>query len=152
MTAVTVCSDFWAQEYKGCHCFHFSPSICHEVMELDAMIFVFWMLSFKPAFSLSSFTFSGCHRMVADSHLLTVYSCGLSSVHVWRASYLIPPPLLFKKYLFIWLHWVLVGAFGIFSWSMWDLVPWPGIEPGPPALGAWSLSHWTSREVPTDIL
>ena len=27
-----------------------SPSICHEVMGLDAMIFVFWMLSFKPAF------------------------------------------------------------------------------------------------------
>ena len=34
-----------------------SPSICHEVMGQDAMIFVFWMLSFKPAFSLSSFTF-----------------------------------------------------------------------------------------------
>ena len=35
-----------------------SPSICHEVMGLDAMIFVFWMFSFKPAFqsplSLSS--------------------------------------------------------------------------------------------------
>ena len=29
-----------------------SPSICHEVMGLDAMIFVFWMLSFKSAFSL----------------------------------------------------------------------------------------------------
>ena len=28
-----------------------SPSICHEVMGLDAMILVFWMLSFKPAFS-----------------------------------------------------------------------------------------------------
>ena len=27
-----------------------SPSICHEVMVLDAMILVFWMLSFKPAF------------------------------------------------------------------------------------------------------
>ena len=27
-----------------------SPSICHEVMGLDAMILVFWMLSFKPAF------------------------------------------------------------------------------------------------------
>ena len=27
-----------------------SPSICHEVMGLDAMIFVFWMLSFKPLF------------------------------------------------------------------------------------------------------
>ena len=33
------------------------PSICHEVMGLDAMIFIFWMLSFKPTFSLSSFTF-----------------------------------------------------------------------------------------------
>ena len=34
-----------------------SPSICHEVMGLDAKILVFWMLSFKPTFSLSSFTF-----------------------------------------------------------------------------------------------
>ena len=33
-----------------------SPSISHEVMGPDAMIFIFWMLSFKPAFSLSSFT------------------------------------------------------------------------------------------------
>ena len=32
-----------------------SPSICHEVMGLDAMIFLFWMLSFKPAFSLFHF-------------------------------------------------------------------------------------------------
>ena len=35
----------------------FSPSICQEVMRPGAMIFVFWMLSFKPAFSLSSFPF-----------------------------------------------------------------------------------------------
>ena len=34
-----------------------SPSICHEVMGPDAMIFVFWMMSLKPTFSLSSFTF-----------------------------------------------------------------------------------------------
>ena len=34
-----------------------SPSFCHEVMELDATIFVFWMLSFKSTFSLSSLTF-----------------------------------------------------------------------------------------------
>ena len=27
-----------------------SPSICHEVMGLDAMILLFWMLSFKSAF------------------------------------------------------------------------------------------------------
>ena len=30
---------------------------------------------------------------------------------------------------------------------MWDLVPWPGIEPGPPALGVQSLSYWTTCEV-----
>ena len=36
----------------------FSPSVCREVMRLDAMILVFWMLSVKPAFSLSSFTLS----------------------------------------------------------------------------------------------
>ena len=35
----------------------FSPSICHEVIGPDAMILVFWTLSFKPAFSLFSSTF-----------------------------------------------------------------------------------------------
>ena len=34
-----------------------STSICHEVMGPDAIILVFWMLSLKPTFSLSSFTF-----------------------------------------------------------------------------------------------
>ena len=29
------------------------PSICHEVMVPDDMILVFWMLSFKPTFSLA---------------------------------------------------------------------------------------------------
>ena len=28
----------------------FSPSICYEVMGLDAMICVFWLLNFKPSF------------------------------------------------------------------------------------------------------
>ena len=27
-------------------------------------------------------------------------------------------------------------------------VSYPGIEPTPPALEAWSLNHWTPREVP----
>ena len=35
----------------------FPPSICYEGMGLVAMILVFWMLNFKPAFSLFSFTF-----------------------------------------------------------------------------------------------
>ena len=33
------------------------PSICQEMMGPNAMILIFWMLSFKPTFSLSSFTF-----------------------------------------------------------------------------------------------
>ena len=31
---------------------------------------------------------------------------------------------------------------------MWELVPSPGTEPRPPSLGAQSLTHWTTREVP----
>ena len=43
-----------------------SPFISHEVMGPDAMILVFWMLSFKPTFSLSSFTF--IKRLFSSSH------------------------------------------------------------------------------------
>ena len=46
------------------------PSICHEVMGLDTMIFVFWILSFKPAFSLSSFTF--IKRLFSSSSLSAI--------------------------------------------------------------------------------
>ena len=44
-----------------------SPSISHEVMGPDAMIFVFYILSFKPTFSLSSFTF--IKRLFSSSSL-----------------------------------------------------------------------------------
>ena len=57
VAAVTICSDFRAQENKVCYSFHVFPSICHEAMGPDAMIFIFLILSFEPAFSLSSFTF-----------------------------------------------------------------------------------------------
>ena len=33
----------------------FSPSICYEVVELDAMILAFWMLSLKPVFFILLF-------------------------------------------------------------------------------------------------
>ena len=38
------------------------------------------------------------------------------------------------------------------SCGKWDLVPRPGIKPGPPALEAQSLSHQTLREVPHLII
>ena len=56
LAADTSCSDLGAQENKICHCFHFPPSICHEVMWPDDMILVFSVLSFRSSFSLFSFT------------------------------------------------------------------------------------------------
>ena len=35
---------------------------------------------------------------------------------------------------------------------MQDLVPWPGIEPGPPALGIWTLSHWATRKSLPEVI
>ena len=40
--------------------------------------------------------------------------------------------------LFIWLRCAACGT----------LVPQPGVKPVPPAVEAWSLNHWTTREVP----
>ena len=45
-----------------------SPSISHELMGPDAMIFIFWMLSFKLTFSLSTFTF--IKRLFSPLHFL----------------------------------------------------------------------------------
>ena len=50
--------------------------------------------------------------------------------------------LSFFKYFFMYL-----AAPGLSS-GMWNLVAQPGIEPGPPALEVWSLSHWTIKDVP----
>ena len=60
------------KKQKVYHCFHFSPSICHEVMGSDTMIFVFFMLSFKTAFLLSSFTL--IKRLFSSSLLFCHYS------------------------------------------------------------------------------
>ena len=73
MAAVTICSDFRAQKNKVSHCF----PLCHEVMGPDAMILVFWTVSFKPAFSLSSFTF-----------IKGLFSSSLSVVRVVSSAYL----------------------------------------------------------------
>ena len=58
--------------------------------------------------------------------------------------------LFFKNnlfYFFLIFLFIYLAVPGL-SYGMWDLVPWPGIKPRPYALGAWSLSHWTSKEVP----
>ena len=47
----------------------FPPSVYNEVMRPDAMILVFWMLSFKPAFSFSFFTIK---RLFSFSSLFAI--------------------------------------------------------------------------------
>ena len=53
-----------------------------------------------------------------------------------------------QRYFLVWFLKIIYLAVPDFSCSMWDLVLCLGIEPWPPALGAQSLSHWTTREVP----
>ena len=40
-------------------------------------------------------------------------------------------------------------SFGLHHEACRILLPWPGIEPAPPAVEAQSLNHWKAREVPT---
>ena len=76
-----------------------SPSICHEEVGPDAMNLVFWMLSFKSAFSLSSFTF-----------IKTLFSSSLlSAVRVVSSAYL---------WLLIFLQAILIPACASFSKSI----------------------------------
>ena len=56
MATVTICSDFGAQENKICHCFHFLSIYLPQTDGTRCHDLSFWMLSFKPDFSLSSFT------------------------------------------------------------------------------------------------
>ena len=77
MATVTICSDFGAQKNKVCHCFHCFPiylpwsdgTRCHDLS--------FWMLSFKPTFSLSSFIF-----------IKRLYSSLLSAIRIVSSAYL----------------------------------------------------------------
>ena len=101
-----------------------SPSICHEVMGPDAMILVFWMLSFKPTFSLSSFTFrfkgriqfltfsilfnlfllltflcsrSPSNYKAGDDHQLSLFYVALSLVLFFSVSFFLDDPLDYTK-------------------------------------------------------
>ena len=98
MAAVTICSDFGAQENKACHCFRCFPIYlpwsdgtgCHEMMGLDAMISVFqcWVSSqLFHSISLSSrgsldplhFVSSAYLRLLIFLPAILIPSCASSS-------------------------------------------------------------------------
>ena len=75
-----------------------------------------------------------------------------SNLFIWLLRVLVTVCGVFSLHCGMWV--LLIVAHGIFNWgmqtlrcNMLNLIPWPGIEPGLLALGAWSLSHWTTREV-----
>ena len=88
MVAVTIRSDFGAWEEEIYHCFHLTPSICHAVIGLDAMILVFWFFFFslKPALSLSSFTL--IKRLFSSSTLSVIRV--VSSTYLRLLMFLLP--------------------------------------------------------------
>ena len=72
-----------------------SPSTCHEVMGPDATILVFWMLSFKPTFSPSSFSltsFTFIKRLFSSSSLsaIKVVSYAYLKLLIFLPAILIP--------------------------------------------------------------
>ena len=81
-----------------------SPSICHEVMGLDAMILVFWMLSFKSAFSLS---FIFIKRLFGSS--------SLSAIRVVSSAYLrmLFLPAILKEIFYLIFFFILAMLHGL---------------------------------------
>ena len=78
--------------------------------------------------------------------IISHYMC-IKSSHCTSYTYII----LFVSYIFLkiiysslWLRQVLAGACRLLAAAC-------GIERGPPAWGAWSLNHWTTREVPCQL-
>ena len=67
-----------------------SPSIFHAVMEPDAMILVFWILSFKPGFSLFSFTFINVLFSSSSLSAISVVSSTYLRLLIFLPAILIP--------------------------------------------------------------
>ena len=102
------------------------------------------------ALCLELFNYAFPHPQGCHSWLSPRVICGAPPRIVHRQSAqlyaaTLPTFSFLQIYLVIWLHLVLVVAYGIFGCSTWDLLPLPGIS----ALGTRNLSHWTTRDVPT---
>ena len=127
MAAITICSDFAAQENEICHCFHFLPvclpwsdgTRCHNLSFLN--------VEFYASFSLSSITLI---KRLFSSYLLSAIRV-VSSVYLW---------------LFIFLPAILIPACESSSQTFYMMYSAHKLNKQG-GLRAWSLRRWTSREV-----
>ena len=90
MAAVTICNDFGAPQNKVCHHFHCFPiylpwidgTRCHDLS--------FWMVRFKPAFSLSTFTFIKGFLSSSSLSAIRVVSSAYLRLLIFLLTILIP--------------------------------------------------------------
>ena len=90
MAAITICSDFGGPKNQVPHCLHCFPiyppwsdgTVCHDLN--------FWMLNFKPAFPLSSFTFIKRLFSLSSLSAIRVVSFVYLSLLIFLPEILIP--------------------------------------------------------------
>ena len=167
MASVTICSDSGAPEIKSATVSIVFPSICHEVMRPDAVTLVSWMLSFKPTFSLSSFTF--IKRLFSSPLLLTVRVVSSAYLRllifllaIWFQLVLLLVPhtawLSFTeldKAVVLWLDWLVFCDCGFSLSALWRPLSVPTILLGfvtfsmsnmLPELSMCSMNTWLLNE------
>ena len=150
MVAVTVYSDFGAQKNKVWHCFQCFPIYfpwsngtgCHDV---------FWMLSFKPTFSLPSFTF--IKRLFSSSSLSTirVVSSAYLRLLIFLPAILIPAcasssPAFLMMYSAHKLNKVKVKSF---SRVRLFATPWTAAYQAPLSMGFSRQEYWNGLPFPS---
>ena len=118
----------------------FSSSICHQVMWLNAMILVFGMLSFKPALSLSSFTF--IKRLLSSSPLsaMRVMSSAYLKLLIPLLEILIPVCASFNMAFYVIYSACQLNKQGdnIQSWY----IPFPIFEPVHCSMSGLTVASW----------
>ena len=109
--------------------------LCYALLNLKNFIFFFWPCC---AACESLVPWSGIEPGPLAGKMLSPNQLDHQEV----------PEIHLLKFLFIDLIYLAAVGLSCGMWtlicSMWDQVPWPGIEPRPTALGAQSLSHWSS--------
>ena len=116
----------------SCRSLPFLPSKSHVPVEIPGNLF----------FTNLEHGMKGRNRNRHKGHKLPLLKHIQWFTHLPITSHLI---YFLKQYLLTYL-----ATLGL-SCSMWDLIHCPGIEPGPPALGTQSLSHWTTRKFPQTL-
>ena len=154
MAIVTICSDFGAQENKSVTVSTFPSSICHEVMGMDAMILVFWMLNFKPDLSLSFFTF--IKRLFSSSSLsaIRVISCAYPRLLIFLPAILIPACDSSSPACHMMYSGTATAAKSLQSCPTLcnpiDSSP-PAAHQAPPSLGFSRQEHWSGLPFPSPV-